>query len=317
MKNHNRFGFFFVLLTCFFTASWSLNIDSLPVWNDNQNQIKEEIKSPVKNDSLKLKTRGSKSLQVVVGDGGTQVDQELRLSIQGEISPSVYVDALLSDVGRSPADQNTATLQEVDQIYFRVESPHVSLHLGDFSWKQNEFGLLGLERSSLGIGAALRYSNVEVRGAYGSDELTRDVHVFNGVDGQRSGYMVSSGGLYQTIVPGSEKVWVNGSLLKKDIDYNLNYAVGVLDFKGTQLPGAQDEIRVEYDSYGSESISSLKAFEGRYRSKNIWLDVGGFRLSSDVERLKRGTWTENDYEKLKADLGTGSLWSDSLSYVSR
>ena len=140
MKNHNRFGFFFVLLTCFFTASWSLNIDSLPVWNDNQNQIKDEIQIPVKRDSLKLKTQGSKSLQVVVGDGGTQVDQELRLSIQGEISPSVYVDALLSDVGRSPADQNTATLQEVDQIYFRVESPHVSLHLGDFSWKHNEIG---------------------------------------------------------------------------------------------------------------------------------------------------------------------------------
>ena len=317
MKNHNRFGFFFVLLTCFFTASWSLNIDSLPVWNDNQNQIKDEIQIPVKRDSLKLKTQGSKSLQVVVGDGGTQVDQELRLSIQGEISPSVYVDALLSDVGRSPADQNTATLQEVDQIYFRVESPHVSLHLGDFSWKHNEFGLLGLERSSLGIGAALRYSNVEVRGAYGSDELTRDVHVFNGVDGQRSGYIVSSGGLYQTIVPGSEKVWINGSLLKKDLDYDLNYAGGVLDFKGTQLPGAQDEIRVEYDSYASQSISTLKAFEGRYRSKNIWLDVGGFRLSSDVERLKRGTWTENDYEKLKADTGTSSLWSDSLGALER
>jgi hypothetical protein len=102
-------------------------------------------------------------------------------------------------------------------------------------------------------------------------------------------------------------------IIKKSLDYDLNYAGGVLDFKGTQLPGAQDEIRVEM-IYASQSISTLKAFEGRYRSKNIWLDVGGFRLSSDVERLKRGTWTENDYEKLKADTGTSSLWSDSLGH---
>lgn len=317
LKNHDRLGFIFSIICCFHLASWALNLDSLPVWKGNEIQIDNEAQTPVQKDSLKLKTQGSKTLQVVVGDGGTQVDQELRLSIQGEVYPSVFVDALLSDVGRSPADQNTATLQEVDQIYFKVESPYVSLHLGDFSWKQDEFGLLGLERSSLGIGAAIRYSNTEVRGAYGTDEVLREVHVFNGVDGQRSGYIVNTDGLYQTIVPGSEKVWLNGTALKKDVDYDLNYAGGVLDFKGIHLPGAQDEIRIEYDSYASQSISTLKAFEGRYRSKNISLDVGGFRLSSDVERLKRGTWTENDYEKLKADSGNGALWSDSLGSLER
>lgn len=294
-----------------------MNMDSIPIWGGEKEQADFQSEAPIKKDSLKLVTRGSKTLQVVVGDGGTEVDQELRLSIQGEVAPSVFIDALLSDVGRSPEDQNTATLQEVDQIYFRVESPYVSLHLGDFSWNQNDFGLLGLERSSLGISAALRYSNIEVKGAYGSDELIRDVHVFKGVDGQRSGYIINSSGTYQTIVPGSETVWLNGTELKKDVDYELNYAGGVLDFKGTQLPGAQDEIRVEYDSYGSQSISILKAFEGRYRTRNIWLDVGGFRLSSDVDRLKRGSWTDDDYEKLKADKGDSVLWSDSLGVLER
>lgn len=32
-------------------------------------------------DSLKLETNGSKIVQVVLGDGGTEVNQELRLSI--------------------------------------------------------------------------------------------------------------------------------------------------------------------------------------------------------------------------------------------
>lgn len=297
--------------------SWSLNVDSLPVWNEPQNKKNLDVLLPIQKDTLKLATRGSKTIQVVVGDGGTQVDQELRLSIQGEIAPSVYIDALLSDVGRSPGDQNTATLQEVDQIYFRVESPHVSLHLGDFSWKQESLGLLGLERSSLGLAVGLRRENMEVRGAYGTDEINRETHIFKGVDGQRRGYVVSQNGIYQTIVPESENVWFNGNALVRDRDYQFNYAGGVLDFIGEWIPGSQDEIQVEYDSYAGQSISVLRAFEGRYRSKNIWFDVGGFRLASDVDRLKRSAWSAVDFETLKNDLGGVALWSDSLGNLER
>lgn len=317
LKTPIGLSFFFSLLVGLNTVAWALNVDSLPVWNESQSKNKNDALLPIKKDSLKLATRGSKTIQVVVGDGGTQVDQELRLSIQGEIAPAVYIDALLSDVGRSPGDQNTATLQEVDQIYFRVESPHVSLHLGDFSWKQESFGLLGLERSSLGLGLGFRFKNMETRGAYGTDEINRETHVFKGVDGQRRGYLVSENGVYQTIVPGSENVWINGTALVRERDYQLNYAGGVLDFIGDWIPGAQDEIQVEYDSYAAQSISVLQAFEGRYRTKNIWFDVGGFRLASDVDRLKRGAWSATDYETLKNDLGGSVLWSDSLGNLTR
>jgi len=99
------------------TSLSGLNLDTIPVWNGVSVMTDSSSANITeKPDSLRLETRGSKTVQVVVGDGGTQVDQELRLSIQGEVAPSIFVDALLSDVGREAGDQRTATLEEVDQI---------------------------------------------------------------------------------------------------------------------------------------------------------------------------------------------------------
>lgn len=115
--------------------AFALDVDSLPVWNPSYLIYNN---APVVRDSTSafgsnLETHGYKTMTVTVGDGGTQVDQELRLSIQGHLTDNVYIDALLSDVDRKAGEQTTATLQDVDQIYFRVESPHALLHLGDFT----------------------------------------------------------------------------------------------------------------------------------------------------------------------------------------
>ena len=111
--------------------AFALDVDSLPVWDpsilekntlENASGIAPETAIPVAtadaSDSSRaeIETHGYKTMQVTVGDGGTQVDQELRLSIQGRLADSVYIDALLSDVDRKAGVQTTATLQEVDQI---------------------------------------------------------------------------------------------------------------------------------------------------------------------------------------------------------
>lgn len=192
--------------------AFALDVDSLPVWNPSYLIYNN---APVVRDSTSafgsnLETHGYKTMTVTVGDGGTQVDQELRLSIQGHLTDNVYIDALLSDVDRKAGEQTTATLQDVDQIYFRVESPHALLHLGDFTWHDDSHDLYLLERSTLGAMAGLRYGYTEVRGAIGSDEVNRISRTFNGVSGQREGYSLSPDGNFLSVVPNSEKVWLNG-----------------------------------------------------------------------------------------------------------
>lgn len=270
-------------------------------------------------DSLRLRTSGSKTIQVIVGDGGTEVNQELHLSVQGEATKGVFVDALLSDVGREAGEERTATLQEVDEVHFRVESEHLFLHLGDLTWKSSGLGLSGIERKTLGVSVGARTAHSSVRGAYGFDELESVLSVFSGVDGQRKGYLISMGTSepYISVVPNSETVYLNGTRLVRGEDYSVNYAGGVLDFLGTRIPGAEDEIRVEFDAYGSSGLQILKAADGSYRGKNLWLDVMAFEISSDTARLRRSTWTDSDLELLKHDDGSEFKRADSLPDLDR
>ena len=298
--------------------AFSLDVDSLPEWNPD---LLVRGTAPVASDSAYdnsgLETHGVKTVQVTVGDGDTQVDQILRLSITGLLGDSIAIDALLSDVDRKAGDQTTATLQEVDQVYFRATSKHWMVHLGDITWKDFDLGLMSVERTTLGGMLGFRTNYSEVRAVAGAGEMKRSVRTFNGVSGQREGYALSGDGDFISVVPESEVVWVNGERLRRGVDYEVNYAGGLLNFKGLRMPGAEDEIRVEYDAYEDESAENLYAATGKYRHPNIHFDLSGFRVESDVDRLKKNVWTDDDYAQLKDDDGREFVRDDSLGTLAR
>lgn len=314
---------FWLGLFLFAVCAFGMNVDSLPVWDPSllarSNSFVQNSDTAARRDSIE--THGYKTVQVTVGDGGTQVDQELRLSITGKLTDSVYVDALLSDVGRRAGDQTTATLREVDQIYFRVESPHYFLHLGDLTWVDSSMGFTGVERASLGAMGGVRGDfgggYAQVRGVVGTDEVQHYTYTFSGVSGQQLGYSLDGAGNFIAVVPQSETVWLNGVRLTRGRDYLVNYAGGMLDFKGSVLPSFDDEIRVEYDAYENDNVYTLYGAAASYRHPNLYLDVSGFKLENDVDRLKRGVWTDEDYAMLKADRGDEFVRDDTLPPLNR
>lgn len=314
---------FWLGLFLFAACAFGMDVDSLPVWDPSllvrNNSFVQNSDTASRHDSIE--THGYKTVQVTVGDGGTQVDQELRLSITGKLTDSVYVDALLSDVGRRAGDQTTATLREVDQIYFRVESPHYFLHLGDLTWVDSSMGFTGVERASLGAMGGVRGNFgggfAQVRGVVGTDEVQHYTFTFNGVSGQQLGYSLDGAGNFIAVVPQSETVWLNGVRLKRGRDYLVNYAGGMLDFKGAVVPSFDDEIRVEYDAYENDNIYTLYGAAASFRHPNLYLDVSVFKLENDVDRLKRGVWTDEDYAMLKADRGDEFVRNDTLPPLNR
>ena len=314
---------FWLGLFLFAVCAFGMDVDSLPVWDPSllarSNSFVQNSDTAARRDSIE--THGYKTVQVTVGDGGTQVDQELRLSITGKLTDSVYVDALLSDVGRRAGNQTTATLREVDQIYFRVESPHYFLHLGDLTWVDSSMGFTGVDRASLGAMGGVRGDfgggYAQVRGVVGTDEVQHYTYTFSGVSGQQLGYSLDGAGNFIAVVPQSETVWLNGVRLTRGRDYLVNYAGGMLDFKGSVLPSFDDEIRVEYDAYENDNIYTLYGAAASYRHPNLYLDVSGFKLENDVDRLKRGVWTDEDYAMLKADRGDEFVRDDTLPPLNR
>ncbi|MCQ2098581.1 MAG: hypothetical protein MJY87_11660 [Fibrobacter sp.] len=307
----------------FSVSAWARNMESIPVWNPVQ--VARPAVEPEKPDTAgaadSLETHGYKTMEITVGDGGTQVDQELRLSITGKLSDSVFIDALLSDVGRKAGDQTTATLREVDQIYFRVEAPFGFLHLGDLTWLDQSLSLYSLDRSSLGAMAGIRGEFLngrgEVRGVVGADEVEHFSRTMKVVSGQREGYSMDEGGSFVAVVPQSETVWLNGKKLQRGVDYAVNYAGGLIDFKGGFVMTSEDEIRVEYDAYDDNNVYTLYGAQGQFRHENLWLDVSGFRLENDVDRLKRGVWTDDDYDLIRHDRGDEFVRSDTLDALVR
>ena len=309
-----------LLWACVFAVggAFAMDVDSLPVWNPDS-LFRDTVAAAV--DSARpaqsLETHGYKTMQVTVGDDDTQVDQRLRLSITGMIGDSVSIDALLSDVDRKAGDQTTATLQEVDQVYFKAMSRHWLLHLGDLTWKDADLGLFSVERTTLGAMVGFRTNLSEVRAVAGTDDVNRVSRTFAGVSGQREGYSLSGDGSFISVVPQSETVWINGEKLTRGTDYEVNYAGGLLNFKGTRMPHVEDEIRVEYDAYETDNVMGLYGATGAFRHPNIFLDVSGFRLEHDADRLKKGVWSDEDYDMLRHDDGSEFVRDDSLGELHR
>jgi len=219
-----------------------INPDSLPVWKgyENTEKLKPENDEPEKKETLQ--TRGSKSLQTSVGNGGADIQQELRLSIQGEAADGIYIDAYLMDLGRPAGTEITTTLRETDAAYIGIESKRAKLELGDLNYKINGHTLFGLNRQTLGASGKLKGDSSEVSAIYGTDKTERQSITIRGTPSQQKGYLLFSDSTFGLIAPHTERVYLNGVLLKYGQDYEINYAGGVLDFLGKIIPGPEDEI---------------------------------------------------------------------------
>lgn len=291
--------------------------DSLPVWSEAP-LASETALQPVIQDSSNLTTSGSKSVSVRVGDGGTDISQELRLSIQGEVRPGLDVDAHLVDVGREAGDQSTATLQEVDRMYFKLSGKYGFIWLGDQDYTLDRMGTIGIRRSTRGVSGGVQGQAAGARAIYGADATERRISTFSGNPGQQKGYVLSGTAQFEVVVPGSENVYWNGRLLRAGLDYDLNAAGGVLDFLGSLLPGSSDEIRVEYDVYRAGNLQILQAAESWYRSPHIWLDLAGFSLGADLDRMRRSAWSQSEWDGLQNDRGdSAGVVDDSGSVLER
>jgi len=274
----------FLLLLAACAYGQGINPDSLPIWRGYETV--EEQKDSAETKEHNLKTTGSKSFQTSIGNGGADIQQELRLSIQGEAADGVFIDAYLIDLGRPAGTEVTTTLRETDAAYISVETKRTKLEMGDLDYEIDRNTLFGFRRQTLGAGGKLKGDSSEAIAIYGTDRTERQSVTFYGRPSQQKGYLLFSDSAFGLIAPHTERVYMNGKLLTSGKDYEINYAGGVLNFLGRIIPGPEDEIRVEYDSYSSLNSSELRGVEAAYHSKYISLDVAGFNLRDSLKSDK-------------------------------
>ena len=276
-----------------FAQQWQkLWIDSIPIWNaEHLTEHSDPDSSLDLVDTSSLVASGYKSIRLVTGEGGMEFRQDMRLGLQGEAAPGWFIDARLVDEGLHPGEVRATTLDQVDEMYLRIMNGRARLTLGNFQFIQDSLNLFSTQHSSMGAHFEWLGQKVAGQWAFGQDPMYRRSVVFQGRDGQRTGYLVAMDGVSDVaVVPGSDAVWLNGEKLRPGIDYWINPVGGLLDFIGLLLPGPRDEIRVEYEEYtdgGSRGFAAgqasllLGSLKINLANSGMWAD------SSEVDSTGR------------------------------
>ncbi|MHB9027980.1 MAG: hypothetical protein ACYC9O_04380 [Candidatus Latescibacterota bacterium] len=260
---------------------------------------------------------GSKTFDVNAGSGReAALNQSLRLNISGKLADDITLNAVISDqnVPISP-EGNTRELDELDRVLIELRGKRFRADMGDTDLRREGGRWLSWSRrlsgASLGVNAggfAFSGSGAVSEGRFMSTSIAP-------VEGNQGPYrlIASDGNRDISIVPGTERIWINGQQLERGDtgDYTIDYTTGEITFTPRRIIGSDLRIVADYE-YTSESYRRTfysAGTDGALFGGKLKLGVVAAREADDVSRP---VLTELD------DLTRGALSQagDSLAVVS-
>ena len=244
-------------------------------------------------------TTGSITRGVVAGSNrDVSVTSALRLSLEGEISPGVALRAALTDEDTPILPEGTTRqLSDLDRVYVEVESAAVRARLGDVDLvlpgtafaplaRQVQGAVVDARLPAVGIvrGGRVLGSGSATRGRFRSQDLVA-------VEGVQGPYRLegTAGEAFVIVVPGSERVYLDGLLLERGAgaDYTVDYGTGEITFTPTRLITAERRLTVDFEYTSGGFTQTLLA-------SGVDLDLGtaersrarlGVRLFREADAL--------------------------------
>ena len=231
-----------------------------------------------------LNTVGSISRGVTVGNNqNAVVNSELDLQITGKLSEKVAIRASIQDAN-IPTQQGgySQSLDEFDQIFIELYSDTWNIRAGDVDLQNNNsyFGRFTKKVQGIALGGTFNHETGAKTTAFASGALVRGVFQrsqFVGQEGNQGPYKLvgPNGELFILIVSGSERVYVNGLLLKRgeNADYIIDYNAGEIKFNPTYPITANMRITVEYQFTDRNYTRFIGYGGGNYTSEKLDLGV--------------------------------------------
>lgn len=255
-----------------------------------------------------LQTRGSITRGVVAGSNrDVSVTSALRLSLEGEVSPGVTLRAALTDEDTPILPEGTTQqLSDLDRVYVEVDGPGVAARLGDvdLAFRGTEFAPLtrqvqgalveaAVPAAGFVTGGRVAASASAVRGRFRSQDLVP-------IEGVQGPYRLegAAGEAFVVVVPGSERVYLDGRLLQRGegADYTVDYGTGEVTFTPNRLVTAERRITVDFEYTAGGLARTLLATGGEV---GLWPGAGGDARARLGARLYR----EADAAASALDLG--------------
>jgi len=200
-----------------------------------------------------LRVSGSKTVQVASGSRREMtVDQNLRLTIVGQLTPDIAVRAFLSDDNLPVVPEgNTEELRDIDKVLVELTAPVWHATLGDFVARRRGTTFGNYRRKLQGVSLQADPGATDFEILAGSPRgLYRTLQI-RGQEANQGPYFLGGSGAAGNlfIVAGSERVTLDGRLMARgaERDYIIDYVAGTITFTYRQLITAESTIVVEFE----------------------------------------------------------------------
>ncbi len=227
-----------------------------------------------------LKTAGSISRGITAGNNqSTGLSSDFNLQLSGKISPGIRIQANITDSNIPiQADGSSQNLKEFDNIFIRLISEKSVLTAGDLVIRPTESHFMKFNKKVKG--ADFKTMITSGKNIALSTELTAALAkgqfnkmTFTGTEGNRGPYRLTgkNGELYIIILSGSEKIYLDGKLLKRgnENDYVIDYNSGELSFTSEQIITKDSRIIAEFE-YSEKNYARFTAGSfTQIKTKNI------------------------------------------------
>ncbi len=276
----------------------------------------ESSSTPTFSDNMwsagNLEVSGSKTVQVSSGNRREMtVDQNLRLTIMGQLTDDIAVRAFLSDDNLPVIPEgNTEELRDIDKVLVEMIAENWSATLGDFVARRSGSTYGNYRRKLQGFSLEAHPGQANFEALAGSPRgLYRTLQI-RGQESNQGPYFLAGAGGGQNLflVAGSEKVTLDGTVLTRgaDRDYTIDYVRGSITFTYRKLITAESTIVVEYEQ-GEGPYGRTVMGGGAGTAFTIaGLDLPGqfhariIREKDDPHRLRTGELTADDEATLAA-----------------
>lgn len=281
--------------------------------------IKEENNS---NDIFSisgLSKNGSISRGVSFGNNqDLSVSSNLDLQLSGKVTDDINIQAAISDNNLPiQPEGNTQQLQEFDRVFIRLYNEKSSLIAGDFLLTRPESYFMNLNKKVQGGGFSTEiitheHENEKKRGilktslnaAVSRGKFSRNV--IDGVEGNQGPYQLrgDEGETFIIVLSGTERVFVNGKLMKRgqDNDYVIDYNAAELIFTPNQLITKDQRIVVEFQYSERNYGRSLIFLENNFTKDKLRLN---FNVYSEQDNKNQPLQQDlnSEEKKLLSDVG--------------